>query len=84
MANVNDKEALLDVLMQEKDIMKVYGSFIPEGSTEQLRTILQDNLDVVTKQQFQVFDKMNKKGYYPLKEAKAQAINDVKNTFAQA
>lgn len=82
MGKLNDQDALMDVLMQEKDIMKVYGTFLPEGSTAQLRSILQGNMETIAKQQFELFQKMQSKGYYSLKDAKTQAINDVKNTYS--
>ena len=82
--NVNVKDSLTDILMQEKDILKVYASFLPEASCPQLRTILQKNVDTIAKQQFSVFDAMNTRGFYPLKEAEVQAITQAKQTYAPA
>jgi spore coat protein CotF len=82
MGRLNDKDALMDVLMQEKDILKVYGSFLPEGSTAELRSLLEGNMMSISKQQFELFQQMNSKGYYPLKGAKTQAINDVLTTYS--
>ncbi len=82
MGKLNDKDALMDVLMQEKDIMKVYGTFLPEGSTAELRGIIEGNMMSIAKQQFDLFQKMQSKGYYPLKDAKTQAINELLSTYA--
>lgn len=82
MGKLNDKDALMDVLMQEKDIMKVYGTFLHEGSTAELRGIIEGNMMSIAKQQFDLFQKMQSKGYYPLKDAKTQAINELLSTYA--
>lgn len=81
--HINEQDSLSDLLMQEKDIMKVYGTFLPEGSTVKLREIMQKNLDIVAKQQFEVFEAMKEKGYYPVKEAKSQEIEEAKKTFSK-
>lgn len=83
MMNINEKDSLSDLLMQEKDIIKVYGTFLPEGSTTQLRNILKKNMDVVAQQQFEVFETMKSKGYYEVKSAETSAINETKKTFAK-
>ena len=80
---INEQDSLSDLLMQEKDIMKVYGTFLPEGSTVKLREILQKNLDIVAKQQFEVFEAMKEKGYYTVKDAKSQEIEEAKKSFSK-
>jgi len=83
MVNVNEKDSLSDLLMQEKDIIKVYGTFLPEGSSTQLRNILNKNMDVVAEQQFEVFQTMKTKGYYDVKSADAASINETKKTYSK-
>ncbi|MFA5449400.1 MAG: spore coat protein [Clostridia bacterium] len=80
--NVNVKDSLMDVLMQEKDILKVYASFLPEAACPELRTILQKNMDTIAKQQFTVFETMNSKGFYEVKPAQVPAIDQAKQKFA--
>lgn len=82
--NVNVKDALQDILMQEKDIYKVYASFLPEAACPQLRSILQKNMDAIAKQQFTVFETMNAKGFYEVKPAQMPAIDQAKQKFASA
>lgn len=82
--NINEKDSLSDLLMQEKEIIKVYGTFLPEGSTTQLRNILKKNMDVVAQQQYEVFNAMQSKGYYQLKDAEDKQINEAKKQFSQS
>ena len=81
--NINEKDSLTDILMQEKEIIKVYGTFLPEGSTAEIRTVLRNNMDTVASQQFQVFEAMKSKGYYNLKMAEAADVTQAKSTFSQ-
>lgn len=80
----NVKDALTDLLMQEKDIYKVYASFLPEAACPQLRTILTKNMDMIAKQQLQIFQMMQEKGLYQVKEAEAQAVAQAKQQFASS
>jgi spore coat protein CotF len=38
--NLSEKDSINDLLIQEKEMIKVYGTYLPEGSTSQLRNIL--------------------------------------------
>lgn len=80
----NEKDTLSDILMQEKEIVKVYGSFLPEGSTAEIRTVLSNNMDKVANQQFQVFEAMKTKGYYQVKNAPQNEVNETRSTFSQS
>lgn len=80
---LNEKDTLSDILMQEKEIVKVYGTFLPEGSTAEIRTVLQNNMETIANQQFQVFEAMKTKGYYNLKNADVNEINQTKNQYTQ-
>lgn len=79
--HINEKDSLSDILIQEKDIIKLYGTFLPEGSTPEIRSILKSNMETVSKQQFQVFEAMKTKGYYKIKDADQNEINQTKSTF---
>lgn len=83
MVALNEKETLIDLIIQEKEMMKVYGTFIPEGSTTAIRGMLTNNFKVIESEQFEIFDKMNKKGYYKIKDAQAQDKNQVIDSFKQ-
>ena len=81
--DMNEKDSLSDLLMQEKEIIKVYGTFLPEGSTTQLRNILKKNMDVVAEQQYEVFNAMKNKGYYETKSAEDTMINETKKMYSK-
>lgn len=80
---INEKDTLSDILMQEKDIVKVYGTFLPEGSSAEIRTVLKKNMETVANQQFQVFEAMKTKGYYNVKMADQTEVNQAKSSFSQ-
>jgi spore coat protein CotF len=82
--NLSEKDSINDLLIQEKELIKVYGTFLPEGSTSQLRNILKKNMDVVAQQQYEVFNTMKNKGYYDMKNAENQQINETKKKFSKS
>jgi spore coat protein CotF len=82
--NLSEKDSINDLLIQEKELIKVYGTFLPEGSTSQLRNILKKNMDVVAQQQYEVFSTMKSKGYYDMKNAESQQINETKKKFSKS
>ena len=49
----------------------------------EIRTVLSNNMDVIANQQFQVFEAMKNKGYYKIKMADANEINQTKTTYSQ-
>lgn len=81
--NLSEKDAIGDLLIQEKEMVKVYGTFLPEGSTAQLRNILKKNMDVISQQQYEVFNTMKSKGYYEVKEAENKQIDDTKQQYSK-
>ncbi len=83
MVELNEKETLIDLLIQEKEMMKVYGTFIPEGSTTDIRGMMTNNFKVIESEQFELFDKMKQKGYYKVKDAQSQDKNQVIDSFQQ-
>lgn len=82
--NLSEKDAANDLLIQEKEMIKVYGSFLPEGSTAQLRNILKKNMEVVSQQQYEVFSAMQSKGYYEVKEAQDKQIEETKKKYSKS
>ncbi len=82
--NLSEKDSINDLLIQEKEMIKVYGTYLPEGSTSQLRNILKKNMDVVAQQQYEVFNAMKSKGYYDVKNAEEKQIDDTKKKYSQS
>lgn len=80
---MNVKDSLTDILMQEKDIVKVYGTVLTEGSNNEVRSVIEKNMKVIAGQQFEVFENMQQRGFYPLKMAETAEINETKQNFSQ-
>jgi len=80
---LNEKDSLQDLLTQEKEIVKMYGGFVVEGSTPEVRNLLQDNLLNTISDQFKVFEDMKKRKYYNVKAAKQEDILEAKNMFSK-
>ncbi|HHU43229.1 MAG: spore coat protein [Bacillota bacterium] len=79
--SLSEKDALMDLLMQEKEIMKVYGSFLPEGSTAEIRGLMSNNLKMIEMLQFELFNRMQQKGYYQVQSAKKQDVQQTISNF---
>lgn len=82
--NLSERDAVNDLLIQEKEMIKVYGTYLPEGSTSQLRNILKKNMDVISQQQYEVFTAMKSKGYYKVNEAEDQQIDQTKKKYSKS
>lgn len=71
---LTEKELLNDLLMTEKQLIGAYTNGITESSCPNMRQVFSTNLMECATDQFTVFDNMQKKGYYQIKDA---ADNDV-------
>ena len=80
---LNDQDRMEDLLTQEKYLIGAYGTFIPEASCPQLRTVLTNNFTECVQNQYSVFDQMSKLGWYPTKEAPAPEIDAARQKFSQ-
>lgn len=78
---MEEKDILQDILVLEKDIVKTYGSYIIESSCEKMRSLLTDNMSESAEGQFEVFEAMNTRGYYPVEDAPAQKVQQAKTQF---
>ena len=78
MKNVlNDKNMLRDVLMHLKDLMTTHGMAIKESSCPNMRKLCTKLNEQIEKDQFALFQYMNKNGYYPVQDAEPQALKTV-------
>lgn len=80
---LNEKDSLQDLLNQEKEIVKLYGTFIIEGSTTGLRKLLQENLLATAADQYKIYEDMKKRKYYSPKAAKTEDITEAKTMFSK-
>lgn len=79
--NMSEQDLLNDLLNQEKQLMSNYSTFISEASCENLRKVLTNQFNQTCQDQYQVFDQMRQKGYYQTKDAQAQEVQQIKDTY---
>ena len=79
--NFGDKEIMNDVLSNQKHITGIYNTFSNECVCETLRndmlTILREEHNI----QADVFNEMQKRGWYAPPQADTTAVNQVKTKF---
>ncbi len=80
---LTDQDRMEDLLTQEKHLISTYGTFIPEASCPQLRTILNENFDGCVQNQYTVFEKMSQMGWYPTKNAPMPEVDAARQKFQQ-
>jgi spore coat protein F len=81
MSNLKEKDLLQDLLVLEKDIVKYYGNYLVEASCPKLRDVVSQNLDDTANDQFGIFNQMQSRGYYPVKDAPEQEVTQAKDKF---
>lgn len=77
---MNEQAALTEVLDTEKKLVTLYADALNEASSATLRKTLHSQFGAASEGQFQVFNLMFERKYYPLKPA---AEADVRETVAQ-
>lgn len=80
---MNDQFGMEDLLEQEKYLIHAYGTYIPEASEPQLRTVLTDNMNGCANDQFSVFTKMEEMGWFQGQVAQTSVLESAKQRFAQ-
>lgn len=78
---LTEKDRLQDILSSEKDLIKIYGSYLTEASIKPLREILKDNMYEVANEQFEIFSIMQAKNYYSPKQAQEMEIETTIDKF---
>ena len=80
---LNEKDSLTDILMAEKELVKVYAKAITEGACRPFRSAVKSNMEGAIGDQFSVFTAMSKNGLYETKPAQKTEIDQSKETFSQ-
>lgn len=80
---LKEKDILMDMLAQEKFLMGLYATNITESNCTQMRDMFLNHLDQLSQDQYQIFEQMNQKGYYPIKPAQPQDIQEAKQQAQQ-
>lgn len=80
---MSEKEMLNDLLTQEKALFSSYSYGMTEAGCVNFRDVLRGNMEGLSQDQFNVFDQMNKRGYYPTKAANPQDVQQAKQAVSQ-
>ncbi len=78
----SDRDVLQVCLNESKHFADSLNTYILEASSEQLRRDYMTVMGDVYSQQKQLFDLMQQKGYYNVKNASAQEISQVASKFS--
>jgi len=77
-----DQEALQVTLNETKHMAESLNNYILEATNDQLRRDYMTVLGDVYSQQKQIYDMMQQKGYYTVKNANNQDISQAQNKFS--
>lgn len=81
---LSEKNVLQMALNDSKLMASSLNSYILEAADDQLRRDYMSVLGDVYSQQKQIFDIMEQKGFYPVKQATPDEINQVKQQYQQS
>lgn len=76
--SLSEKDMMQDLLTTEKQIISAYSTGVTESSCMDLRSTLVNNFNCVQDIQFKVFQAMNQKGWYPVKQAQPGEVQQLK------
>ncbi|MEW9123256.1 MAG: spore coat protein [Thermotaleaceae bacterium] len=82
-ASFTEKELMNDLLMSEKQVSSAYTVGITESSCSNLRDVLMSCEQNVLQTQEEIFNAMNQRGWYPIKKAASQDVQNAKNKYNQ-
>ncbi len=78
---LNEKDALLDMIESEKQLMSFYTTALFEGSSKSIRKDFTSHLGSVAENQYCLFNQMTTRGYYKPTPAQKQMIDQTTDTF---
>lgn len=81
-AQFADQDIMQLCLNETKHLANAVNTFIQEASSDQLRRDYMTALGDIYNQQHQLFDAMQQKGYYNVKNANPQDISQAANKFS--
>ena len=80
---LNEKDSLQDLLVLEKEMVKIYATAITEGCSAGFRSVAEDNFKCATDSQFDVFLQMTEHDYYRVHTAPEEEIEKNREKFSQ-
>jgi spore coat protein CotF len=78
---LNEKDAIQDMLESEKQLMSFYTTALFEGSSKSIRKEFSSNLLEVANNQYSLYNQMSSRGYYKPAPAQKQMIDQTNDTF---
>ncbi len=75
----SEKELMHDLLATEKQVIGAYSTGMTESSCLNLRNTLEKNFKNVEQVQYEIFNAMQQKGWYQVKDAPANEVQQLKN-----
>ncbi len=78
---LNEKDALQDMISSEKQLMNLYATALFEGSSKVVRKEFAANLNAVANCQYDLFTQMGARGYYTPAPATKQTIDQINDKF---
>jgi spore coat protein F len=82
-ASFTEKELFNDLLMSEKQVSSAYTIGITESSCSNLRSVLTRCEQNVLSTQEAIFNAMNQRGWYQVKKAPSQDVENAKAKYNQ-
>ena len=81
--NLSEKEMMNDALSTEKQLLSEYSTFIAEASCQNLRNQLQQIMTETQQMQFGIFNEIQSKGWYQIKNAPLTEVGQAVTTLQQ-
>ncbi len=78
---LNEKDAILDMLESEKQLTSFYAIALCEGNAKSVRKEFAANLNSVAENQYCLYNQMSSRGYYTPAPAQKQMIDQINETF---
>jgi len=80
---LSEKEMMNDGLGTEKQLLNEYSTFIAEATCQNLRNQLQQIMTETQQMQFGIFNAMQSKGWYQIKNAPLSEVGETVYTLQQ-
>ena len=80
---LSDQELAFDLLYQEKSLLANIASEVLEASQPGMRQVLNDCYMQIGQDQLEIFNQMQRQGWYPVKNAQPQDVQTAKQKYQQ-
>ncbi len=78
---LNEKDAITDMIESEKQLMSFYTTALFEGSSNSIRKDFEAHLNSVAENQYCLYSQMSSRGYYTPTPAQKQMIDQTCDMF---